>query len=227
MKRILTLATLPLLIACSTSDSSELSTSDIGASIEIHASERHDSEARVYLSDDFADVALTGGDRLTLTTDRQSERDFVFDELAGVYQLRIEDDTAEATVSLLRPEKSSAMSQVIVPEPLAFVEAIDGSDVSLSDGTLTITWSNPIDGATIDVWDVACGGVGGSAGLLPSDPPDSGSVTIDLSRLSSGAGECVTLTITRTVVGEIASSLASDSRIEGIRDQSVDIMLLR
>ena len=218
---------LPLLLTmtgCSKVDSAELATGAIDLSVTVRASGHLDTEASALLKDGFDDVVLTGGDRLTLSTDLDPERDFERGTL-GVYHAAFDPDASEATVALKRPDAESAESTVDIPERLMLDTPLEGASLSLTGGDVAVTWSNPVDDAKVGIWTFACGTISGGLGLYPEDPPDTGSITLSPSELGA-AGDCISIVISRTVAGSSDPALHEDSSIEGERDEQFDVMLV-
>jgi hypothetical protein len=226
LRRALALLPLPLALFGCTTDSSQVATSKITATIRAELIPGSNRVTVDMLADDLSSVKLVAGDTLSGKTDKDAS--LSFERSVGLYAADLpHDDITELTISLTRSSGTSApASTVSIPPHLVVTSNKQAPYVA--GGKLTLAWSNAVSGAQVGYWSRPCGSA--SIGLKEAQRvDDTGTLSIAMSELTQTAppanGSCVTVTVIREITGTIDKAFESGSAIYGRRDDDVDVTL--
>jgi hypothetical protein len=220
-------------LGCSTTDSTDVATSDIEATMSVD--QFVDSiDITVWLDEgegfDASDVVLAGGDTLSARSERGPLPAFELNELDdSIQSIRVDDVFDEVTIVFDRPSQTPAPASIgDIPDEAA-IEA-PAQPYSFADGQAELTWSNPLADGQVTYFAKSCGATQIAFKDSGYRVSDTGSLTIPMDELvdaePGAAGECVTITLVRLTHGVVDPALAPTSTFSVRKDQEVDITVM-
>jgi hypothetical protein len=228
-------AAVALLNGCSTTSSSDVATADMHGYFVAELFDDEPARSRIgglLQKDDnpLDSIRLEPGDTLTAWTDTVPA--FPLTEASGNYngpmlpELTVSGTLA--TVSFMRKVGASAPSSTVLIPPRQLFTTPDASDVPWmgGEGTLKLTWSNPMPGAIVDIMPEPCDGY--STITLPK-VPDTGAFDLKMKDLVVGAptsSQCVSLIITRTMAGKADPAFRAGTRIQATRQTRFTLQIV-
>jgi hypothetical protein len=182
------------------------------------------------LTSDSSVVRLEGGDTIGAATEQDPETELSWDGVSQHYRVNIAGTgRAHATFKLTRPNAVSAPSSTAdIPPVVALTAPTSTQTISYATGNLDVSWSNPVDGATMFFMAQPCNG-GSVTTESPPTGPDTGQFSVPMSDLLLSAppaqGSCVYLIIQRLASGTPDPAFAPGSTIRGGREEWVQLTI--
>jgi hypothetical protein len=237
MRHALAMVSPLTLLACATTDSSTLATTQIQPrfTTKVEASPNRPTtfvSAILGQPGTMSNVRLAPGDVLTAKTDKDPQLGFAYNEILQVYSFTLENivDRTQVTISLTRANGTSApLSTIQIPAALALKAPTAGRRVEYKGGagSVEVSWSNPTNAGNVHFFAYPCGGVAGTTTDLQG--PDSGTFTLQARSLAVAAPtkeECVTVSMQRRATGTVDPAFAAGSKFEGYRNDFVNVTLV-
>jgi hypothetical protein len=224
-------------------DSTELGTKDIEADFTVdfdNANGKQETkiEARLKESEASAtgpqgDVNLTGGDTLSVTTDKNENLPMPR-ESAGHYRVILPNLAATVFTFHLKRAAASSTTVFTMPGPIALTDSPAGKSFAAGD-TLHFAWSNKATGRSASPAKILvsgshypCGGAALNLSQKKEVPfDDTGSMDVPIAQLYStgapAAGDCVDVEIRRTVTADADAAFDKASSVTGTRTDRLQI----
>ncbi len=227
--------TAPLsLVACATTNSATLATSQIQPKLAVQvnaAPAGGDTFISAILEQpgSLSRVQLAPGDVLAAKTDKDEKLALDYDSVLQIYSVRLAKVVDRASVGILLTRASGATahgSSIQLPPAIALTSPAPNAEVSYKRGAgaLEIAWSNPTHGGTVHFFPYPCGSAAISTKVIQT--PDHGSFSLPARELVMAAPathECVTIRIERDVAGTVDTAFAPTSAFTGLRYDYVNV----
>lgn len=192
-RSLLLLSTSLGVTACS--ETSDLETYDIRAEYEVTLnSEEGTLEASLHNKNSGEILEISSGDRLSAIIDGV---DTALKKDGPVWTSSVPLDARTVSFLLDRTDRDNAELTVTVPEE---ADITSPDTFSQQDDEITITWSNPIEGATVTVFASSCADFEIGTSASKDGISDTGSYTFSKAELEAEAGftpDCAQLQIVR------------------------------